>query len=91
MLQSNSSNNWQKLYIYSTAILHFVLGELATVTKVANRGVTYFLQNVASIQVMLMIKYALTFHTAWFYSNISVTKTKLSIVIVPEYENSSVF
>lgn len=51
----------------------------------------YFLQNVTSFQVMLMMKHALTFHTAWFYSNISVTKTKLSIVIIPKYKNSSFF
>ena len=38
---------------------------------------------------MSMIEHALTFHTAWFYSNISVSKPKLSIVIIPEYKNSS--
>jgi len=38
---------------------------------------------------MSMMEHALTFDTAWFYSNISVSKPKLSIVIIPEYKNSS--
>jgi hypothetical protein len=38
---------------------------------------------------MSMMEHALTFDTAWFYSNISVSKPKLSIVIIPKYKNSS--
>ena len=38
---------------------------------------------------MSLMENALTFHTAWFYSDISVSKPKLSIVIIPEHKNSS--